>query len=97
VHLIDVLDVGLHSFEGARLGVDVTRSEGDRAWRAGWHQLHEAVILVDLDVLLDARANLVDVERLRAVNIGHRNGNLDHCWLRDCHDLGVLTSIPVCW
>jgi hypothetical protein len=33
------------------------------------------VILVDLHILLDAKANLVDVERLSAVNIGHRNGD----------------------
>jgi hypothetical protein len=31
--------------------------------------------LVDLHVLEDAKANLVDVKRLRAVNIGHRNGD----------------------
>jgi hypothetical protein len=75
VHLIDVLNVELDSFQAARLGVDITRGQGDRARGAGRHQLHEAVILVDLHVLLDAKTDLVDVERLRAVNIGHRNGD----------------------
>ena len=42
---------------------------------AGRHQLHEAVILVDPHILLDAKTDLVEVERLRAVNIGHRNGD----------------------
>jgi hypothetical protein len=30
------------------------------------------VLLVDLHVLLDTKANLVDVKRPRAVSIGHR-------------------------
>ena len=39
------------------------------------HQLHEAMVLVDLHVLVNAKANLVDVERFRAVNLGHRAGD----------------------
>jgi hypothetical protein len=61
VHLIDVLDVELGSFEGARLGVDIACSEGDRTRGTGRHQLHETVLLVDVHVLLDAKANLFDV------------------------------------
>jgi hypothetical protein len=61
--------------QAARLGVDITGGQGDRARGAGRHQLYEVVILVDLHILLDAKANLVDVERLSAVNIGHRNGD----------------------
>jgi hypothetical protein len=55
VRLIDVLDVELDSFEAARLGVGITRGQGDRARGAGRHQLHKAVILIDLHILLDAK------------------------------------------
>lgn len=33
------------------------------------------MVLVDLHVLVNAKANLVDVERFRAVNLGHRAGD----------------------
>jgi hypothetical protein len=65
VHGIDVVDVELESFEGAGLGVDIARGQCNRAWGPGRHQLHEAMILIDLYVLLDVKANLVGVERLR--------------------------------
>jgi hypothetical protein len=72
---VDVLDIDLHTFERAWLCVDVARRERDRPGLAGRHQLHEAVLLVDLDVLLDSETHSVYVERLRAINLSDRNGD----------------------
>jgi len=39
------------------------------------HEFHEAVLIIDTHILLNAEANLVDVGRLRALDVG---GNGEH-------------------
>ena len=60
--------------------------EHDRAGRSGRRQLHEAQVLVDDDVVIGVEADLVDVEGLGALDVGHRHAHefelhihVDHC------------------
>ena len=60
--------------------------EDDRAGRSRRRQLHEAQVLVDDDVVIGIEADLVDVEGLGALDVGHRHAHefelhihVDHC------------------
>ena len=65
----------LQALDRAGLGLGDARADRDRAGRAGRRELHEAQVLVDLVVVVGVEAGLVDVERLRAVDVGdgHRD------------------------
>jgi hypothetical protein len=50
-------------------------AEGDRARGAGRRDLHEAQLVRDLVIVVGVEAGLLDVERLRAVDVGDGEGD----------------------
>lgn len=71
----NVLDDNLKSFLGARSHLSNAHSYDHRARRSGRGELNEAQLFVDVVIVVQVEAHLVDVERFGAVDIGHRHGN----------------------
>src|SRR5215469_6925268 len=72
--LVDVVDDELQALQ--RAGghfVAEALGEDDGAARAGWRQLHDPDRIADHRVVVDVEAELISVEGLGTVHIGHRD------------------------
>src|SRR3954468_4467299 len=72
---VRVVDDDLQALDAARLHAVCAGGERDRARRARRRELDEAQLLVDSMVVVGVEADLVDIERLRPVHVGHRHRN----------------------
>jgi hypothetical protein len=75
---VRLLDVGHHQLQalhGARLAVDHALADRDRARGPRRCQLHEADLLGDGVVVVGVEPGLIDVERLRAIDVGDGYGH----------------------
>src|SRR4051812_7113341 len=69
---IDVFDNQKQSLHRARYGSRYSLTEDDRAWRAGRRELDYAPIVTRGEIGVQAPPQIA-VERLGAIDIGHRN------------------------
>ena len=75
VDRLDVVDIELYAAQRPWRGADITGLQRDGARRPGWHQLDEAMGVVEPHVLCDAETDLLDVEIRGPVDVGHGNGD----------------------
>jgi hypothetical protein len=71
VRRLDVRDHHLQTLHGPGLGIGEAETEGDRARRPRRCQLDEAELVADPVVVIRVEADLVDVERLRPIDVRH--------------------------
>src|SRR5215471_14605230 len=83
---LDIRDDHLHALLRARRHLGDPRPHDHRARRPGRGELHEPQLVADLMVMVGVEPDLFGVERLGAVDVGHRYGHeLDlpvHAWQR---------------
>jgi hypothetical protein len=80
------LDIGhaqLEALHGARLRLGEALADRDRAGRAGRRQLDDPEVVAGAVVDIEVEAALLHVERLRPVDIGHRDHDQ---FQREIHD-----------
>ena len=87
--LFDVVDDDLQACDRAGSGIGEPGADRDRARRPGRRDLHEPHLVAHRMVVVEVEARLVDVERLRAVDVG--DGHV-HEFEPEVHHPSILAS-----